>query len=99
MQDELVGIPGPTVKARGRPARRFGPEEAGEVARLLSRIQPGQQITLDVTDIALDDAALGHLANALRWAGVRVELRGLSMHQRRLWKYLADAPGGPTAQQ
>ena len=100
MQEEIAGAAVPkSSDGPGKPGRRFGAEEAGEVARLLSRIQPEQPITLDMTDVALDDAALGHLANALRFAGVRLELRGLSLHQRRLWRYLAAGPGTSSAEQ
>lgn len=48
----------------------------------------------------LDDAVVAQLAQALRCVAGYVELRGLSLHQRRLLRYLGHpAPDGPALAQ
>ena len=67
--------------------KRFGPDEARELERVLAA-SGATDVTLDASQVALDDAAIGHLAAALRGAGVRVRVNGLTLHQRRMLRYL-----------
>jgi hypothetical protein len=67
--------------------KRFGADEARELERVLAA-SGAAEVTLDVSHVVLDDAAIGHLARAIRGVGTRVRVRGLSLHQRRMLRYL-----------
>jgi hypothetical protein len=67
--------------------KRFGADEARELERVLAASGVAE-LTLDVSDVALDDAAIGHLARALRHFAARVRVSGLTLHQRRMLRYL-----------
>jgi hypothetical protein len=69
--------------------RRFGTTEAKALMETLAAADPGSHVTLDFSDVReFEDVAVGPLAEAL--AGCMrdlVDLRGLSLHQRRMLKY------------
>ncbi|MFL5262372.1 MAG: hypothetical protein ACJ79R_01120 [Anaeromyxobacteraceae bacterium] len=87
--------------AKRRPDAHHGKRFGADEARALEGVLAGSgaaEVTLDVSQVALDDAAIGHLARALHRVGARVRVRGLTLHQRRMLRYLGidgPAPGGP----
>lgn len=70
--------------------RRFGPPDAEHLAGVVESLAPFSQLIVDFTDVReFHDAAFLSLARALRaLAEVPVVLRGLTIHQSRLLKYL-----------
>jgi hypothetical protein len=70
--------------------RRFGTPDAERLAQAVESLVPFSQLIVDFTDVREShDAAFFSLAGVLRaLAEVSVVLRGLTIHQSRLLKYL-----------
>jgi hypothetical protein len=73
--------------------RRFGPAEARALVKTLAAADPGSHVTLDFSDVReFEDVAVGALAEALTGCTRDlVDLRGLSLHQRRMLRYLGTS--------
>ena len=92
----VQAIPGGVAVRIGR---RFGPEQARELERRLRLLAPIQRLIVDFAAAAeVDDAAIGVLVQVIgRGLAGHVELRGLSLHQRRMLRYLGVSGGTATA--
>jgi hypothetical protein len=65
------------------------PRDVEALERRLPLLGPVQHLVLDLSGARdLDDAIVARLVEVLRCSAASVELRGLSLHQRRLLRYL-----------
>ncbi len=74
--------------------RRFAAAEADRLAQTVRSLAPFSQLILDFTDVReLHEAGLLSLTKALAVvSGVKVVLRGLTLHQVRVLRYLGLSP-------
>lgn len=75
--------------------RRFAAAEAQRLAETIVAFGPVTQVTIDFSEVReFEDAAVVPLAQTIRGLGaVRVLLRGLTLHQARVLRYLGVEPG------
>lgn len=85
-----------TWSRRRRPRREEGrPRDVEALERRLPLLGPVQNLVLDLSGARdLDDAIVARLVEVLRCSAASVELRGLSLHQRRLLRYLGHPVAG-----
>ncbi len=79
--------------------QNFGLAEVSELQQALAEVTPGSHLTFDFSAVRVfQDVAVASLAQVLTRAGATVEVRGLSLHQRRMLRYfgvnLEDAGQG-----
>jgi STAS domain len=74
--------------------RRFTPHDADRLREAIEALAPFSQLTVDFTEVReLHDAAFLSLSQALAaLVHVKVVLRGLTLHQVRVLKYLGVPP-------
>lgn len=77
------------------------PRDVDDLERKLSLLGRVDALVVDLARTRdLDDGAVAQLAEAVRCVAACVEFRGLSLHQRRLLRYLGHpAPEGPALAQ
>jgi hypothetical protein len=77
--------------------RRFTAPDAERLRQAVESLAPFSELTLDFTEVhELHDAAFLSLSRTLaELVEVKVVLRGLTLHQVRLLKYLGLAPAEP----
>ncbi len=69
---------------------RFGPAEATALMETLAGVHAASRFTLDFSEVReFEDVAMGPLAQVLTSRSQElIDLRGLSLHQQRMLRYL-----------
>jgi hypothetical protein len=71
------------------PGPAFRPEEADRACELLAALAPGAHVAIDLRNVRdCSDVALSRIVLALRDAQAEVTVRGASLHQERLLRYV-----------
>lgn len=71
---------------------RLLPRDVDDLLRKLRLLGRVEVLAVDLSRARdLDDAVVAQLADGIRCVAGRIEFRGLSLHQRRLLKYLGHA--------